>query len=486
MNSSAPDSSLRHQRLWLLATLLLIGAFFFSTYRTGHTWGDDFAMYLLHAGNLAEGRPYEATGYVYNPAEPHLGPPVYPPLFPLMLAPVYMLFGLNLTAFKVLITTTFLLYLAALYAILKPYLPAPWRLAAVVLMGLQPYFWDFKDAILSDIPGLLFAACAIWLAQTSYGSKQTIGRAVLLGLAIVVASGVRNTAVVLLPGIFVYEVLYWRRVSRFTLIAAVIAVAGLLVWRQYSPESAYASLFRLEPGWIVANTINYAKILRTFWLNGTSNALSYAVFGIGYLVAGWGLWTQRRNLGFLEIYALLHLALVISYSVPGAYRYLLPVLPLYLAYLLAGLRDGTRFLPPAMRTGALVAAVGAVLLTYAGLYSKQNWTTIREGVGDPEFISMANFIRQNVEPGEIITFRKPRVLALTSGHPSATYPNEATAQQLSEFLSSFHVQYVLAAKLTHEDFVPDQAVLRPFLDSAGPAAELVHTEGPYSLYRMKR
>jgi hypothetical protein len=88
------------QTLIFIVTFLVIGVFIFCTVNSGHDWGDDFAQYILHAANLANGKPYADTGYIVNPDNPSIGPSAYPPLFPLILAPVYAVFGLNLTAFK--------------------------------------------------------------------------------------------------------------------------------------------------------------------------------------------------------------------------------------------------------------------------------------------------------------------------------------------------------------------------------------------------
>jgi len=87
--------------LYLGSLLATITVFYLATLREGHLWGDDFAMYIHHAQNIAQGRPYADTGYVYNPAVPVYGPRMYPPVFPLLLAPLYKVFGLSLIPMKV-------------------------------------------------------------------------------------------------------------------------------------------------------------------------------------------------------------------------------------------------------------------------------------------------------------------------------------------------------------------------------------------------
>src|SRR5579862_3062017 len=154
----APVRSLERwgDRLVLVVIGLMV-VFYLATIRQGHDWGDDFAQYILHARNIVEGLPYDATGYIYNPSYPALGPKAYPPGFPLILAPIYRLVGFDLTALKITTFAFFFLALYVFYRMVRRELPAPQSMLLVVLLGLSPYFWDFKDQIVSDLPFLFFA-----------------------------------------------------------------------------------------------------------------------------------------------------------------------------------------------------------------------------------------------------------------------------------------------------------------------------------------
>ena len=85
--------------LWLL----LFGYFVLGvlTLTSGHGWGDDWAQYVLHAQNIINGRAYGDTGYLFNPDNPSIGSPNYPPGLPCLLAPVIALFGFNIVALKI-------------------------------------------------------------------------------------------------------------------------------------------------------------------------------------------------------------------------------------------------------------------------------------------------------------------------------------------------------------------------------------------------
>ncbi len=79
-------------RAWAAAALLAILASLalqVFTLSDGHGWGGDFALYVLHARNLAEGRAYTDTGYVVNPLNRWHSPSSYPPVYPSLLASLY-------------------------------------------------------------------------------------------------------------------------------------------------------------------------------------------------------------------------------------------------------------------------------------------------------------------------------------------------------------------------------------------------------------
>ena len=62
-----------------------------STHRLGHTWGDDFTLYLRQAASLFDGNIGQVIAdnhfNVDNAAKPGFSPYVYPWGLPLLLAP---------------------------------------------------------------------------------------------------------------------------------------------------------------------------------------------------------------------------------------------------------------------------------------------------------------------------------------------------------------------------------------------------------------
>jgi hypothetical protein len=153
----------------LLGAIGLVHGYF---QRPGHPWGDDFAQYLMHARNLAEGRPYAATGYIYNPHYPQIGPPAYPPGTPVLLAPVWRLWGLNWTALKIVMIICLLIGLAGTAWYFRPWMPLPVRALLVALLGLNHFFLDQTNAIGSDLPFLMWLYLALVFLEQAEGAAH--------------------------------------------------------------------------------------------------------------------------------------------------------------------------------------------------------------------------------------------------------------------------------------------------------------------------
>src|SRR5262249_35856259 len=152
-------------------------------------FGDDFALYIAHARNVVEGQTYTETGFVFNPADPWYSPRAYPPGFPILLAPLYALRGLDLQAFKTLVTGSLLLSLPLMALLLSRTHGWDIGLATATLFALSPQVWDFQQYILPDIPFLLLSIVVLLVLErrASQDRAAGIGLSLLAGLLIYAA-----------------------------------------------------------------------------------------------------------------------------------------------------------------------------------------------------------------------------------------------------------------------------------------------------------
>ena len=146
------------KNLYTITALAIFGLFFFInifTLNDGHNWGDDFAQYIQHAKNLVEHKPYTA-GISRDLWV------VYPPGFPLLLSSVIYWFGINFKVLKSLNVLLWALSALAAYGLALMWLDLFWAGMITVWFLTSPFFFFFKQNVLSDIPFMCFVLLSIW------------------------------------------------------------------------------------------------------------------------------------------------------------------------------------------------------------------------------------------------------------------------------------------------------------------------------------
>ena len=262
--------------LFIIILISAIGVFYFLTIREGHAWGGDFSLYIHHAKNIAEGLDYEDTGYIYNLYNPSLGPKTYPPIFPLLLAPFYKLYGLNLTAMKIEVIIMFLFFLFVYYMIFKHELPYKYLVMMIVLVGFNPYFWNFKDNVLSDIPFLMWTYLSLFFILKANQSKQSpriqLLYSMFAGLLIYLSYGTRSIGIVFIPCLFIHDLIRYKRLTKYTIRATLIFVFLLVLQTVFlHSDRSYFDQFTIDLRNILDNLISYALSLTVLLDNGYSS-----------------------------------------------------------------------------------------------------------------------------------------------------------------------------------------------------------------------
>jgi hypothetical protein len=436
-----PGMKNRRQLIILAVILVAIGTFYLATIRSGHRWADDFSQYIHHARNIVEGRDYRDTGYIYDPITAVIGPRFYPPIFPLMLAPVYALFGLNLTAMKVLIILFFLLFLGIFALSFREDLSFPLLVGAVVVVGFNPYFWDFKDEVVSDLPFLFLLYLVFWRIQLAYqpGAEERQHRwgqriwrerswpaAILVGVLLYLTIGTRTAGLVLLPALFIFELVRLRRLTPFPIIAALIFGGLWLIQRQLIPgPDGYGDQLVYYPRIILNNLHLYIDSFYAIWANGYQAALQAVLFGFLLLLAVVGaVFRLRKGISIYEIFAGMYLILITMWRANQGMRFLIPLAPLFILYVFLGLAQLGR-ITVTVRERQFPAVtslvMAAILLSYIGAYSRTDFGPFKDGVEKKESQDLFSYIRQNTQPDDAFLFERPRALALYTNRPAAGY-----------------------------------------------------------------
>lgn len=454
--------------LWFAALMLAILAFYLATIRTGHHWGDDYALYVHHAKNLATGVPYTAIGYIADPDYPTYSVRMAPPVFPFALAAVYKIFGMNFTAFKVVGILFFVGALALLLAYFRDYLTLPYRLLLVAIMGFNPFFWNAKDNVVSDVPFFFFTLLTAWLVEEHRPAWQC-------GIAAYLAIGTRTIGVVLVPAIIIYDLIWHKRITKYSGIA-VATYAGLAILQRLvlhgDTASSYVDLFRPSLEAYVQNFRNYPFIFADFWLTPVF-WMTVLICGAVSLLAIRGI-PGKQPLFFTLFVVLYGIALLLWPGGSQEARYLIPIFVLFLFYAVRGMQR--------LGTAATVAVCLLLSTGFALEYRTQPFKTINEANGRETFVAMCSWVRGNTAPGDRFVFNRARTLSLFTDRAVSPYHEPQSADALWEYFRSQNIQYVVASNI----FEKDRRVLVPLLESHKNEVEPKYENSEFAVYWIRR
>jgi hypothetical protein len=479
--------------LLIVGTIVFLGATHLATLRAGHEWGDDFSLYVAHARNLVEGRPYADTGYIYDPQNPAVSPRSYPPIFPLLLAPVYRLFGMNLLAMKAFVVLIFMAALVTLAVVFRQRLPLPYMLGCLALFALNPYVWQHKDRLLSEAPFMLFAYAALILAEKAQeregSTSGSIAWGLFAGLVAYLAAGTRTVGVVLLPSILGVELLRRRRLGAASLgIVTAFSAAVLAQKLLLDLDGSYADQLVFDPVRYLRIGLSLVKAMGFFVDNGYSRAAVAVLYACLMALACVGYVTRvRSGVTVYELFAAFNfMVLTLWPEAESDLRFLLPILPLLFLYVGEGLRrlGGTSI--GRVEKPLATALSLAILLSYAGKYTRLEVGPVRDGVSTPEAVALFDWIRGQTNSDDVFMFQKPRALALYTRRQAVAHPRIADDGRLRQFLQSTGVTYiVLRESIPINDYQGPKLVQRLIADYAA-RCEKVYENGGFSIYRIRR
>ncbi len=391
----APAMTPAHRERWAgaaaCAVALAAGALTLNHNLVGVFYDD--GLYAGLAWALGHG-----LGYIH----PHLpGTPVavhFPPLYPLLLAPLFASLPPAAAAFagKVLnvglagVGVGLIAWHATRRALLGP--EAPWWLAAAVVAAASlavPSLTILTSLLSEPLFGVLLAAAVILADETPAGSGGAVQRAALAGLAAALALLTRSIGVAVGAGIVLYLVAV-RRADRNTALVAALPVAlaalgwGLWVLRYRAgidPAIAagygtYGDVLRQAgvstlatrpfdlPRPLAVLTLGWVPSFAAYYLLGLP-AIAVGVYGLGVLA-------RRSAVGFTLV---CYLAILALWPVPPD-RFLWAVLPWLALAWVAGAVALWRHRQLRLGIAVLVAALGLGYVHYEARGLAGRWWAV--------------------------------------------------------------------------------------------------------------
>lgn len=419
--------------LLIILISLLIGA---STLRRGHEWGDDFAWYILQAKSIVDGTTDEfmqVSAYTNYQSTTHLGPLAYPWGYPLILAPVYAIKGINPLALKLPGLIFFAGFLICLYLLVKDRLTTTESLLLVALFAFNPLLLGFLDQILSDIPFLFFSTLSL-LLMTRQGSRSVL-QDILIGAAIFCTAFLRVTGVLLLGCFLIIEffkLLYNRKdraagieIIKSSLVVCVVFallwIANLLLFPSGGESyfSQYSDLLTTAKGFAVT----YFNVFSEFFGKAAGWRYLYYFVLIFFLV---GAWERRKQETIFLLFFAFWLLIHITYPYWQGPRYIFPLLPIFIYFTFQGMKAVINRLPEQHHQMGqrvfysfwiLIASIFLVTSSTNAYVNLQNGRTIN-GPFDPYSREVYDYIKQETPPDSVVIFFKPRVMVIMTDHPT--------------------------------------------------------------------
>ena len=453
----------------LAVAVMVAGALVYGAYNPAPHSGGDNSTYVSLAYALASTGSYAE---VYDPAgAPHSK---YPPVFPLILAALFMMGARTWAAVKSVAIVSTLAAVALSYLWAQRRL-GPWPAFAVALLyGASAAVVYYSHWELSDPVFVAFTVAAFWAYEggprEGWSRVPWITAAVLLAALAYFTRSAGLPLVVALLACLALE----RRSRAFTAAFIAIAIPAILWWLRGrgAPASYAAEFWLVDPYQPTLGRIGVLDLVPRAATNlegYISRHLPGGVVGqgaaglpfIGMAMAvlalyGW-VKTVRQRVGLPELFLPLYFGLILLWPVVwSGDRFALPLYPLVFLYGATAVLDLTHRTTPFVTAPIVAVALLALLVPAGG-----SWLRAREesracgraveeagpwacyGPGVASFVEAAQWSGRELPDGAAVMTRKPSHFYVLSGVPSRTFPFDPTPDAQLAAADSLGAAYIL-------------------------------------------
>jgi hypothetical protein len=422
--------------------------------RPGQEWDGDFALYIMNARNIVLGLPYAQTAYIFNPANPNLHPAAYPPGLPLLFAPLYAFWGLDLVKFKVLCVIALCLFLLVFQRIARTVVRPSYALCLTALVGLHPFIMASENSPSSEFPFMFFCYAALWVlnrTQEEETSRRWPAALMVMGaLAVALAYLTRSIGILLFPTAFVVSLLHTRRLitpTNASLAAAltVIVLAQLAFPADIGTYVQILNKISLQGLW--ASVVHYGGVRNTlFGQIARAHEVAGTVLGVALLAfAAVGFLDRAlRRISVFEVFFVAYVAFLIVYPVTEEVsRYAMPIWPLLFLYAARGVERCVERWQPAAQWAVAAGASAVLVAVYVIQYRSMSFGEIPNSVTAAQSKELFSTIEQRLPPGARVLARKPTIIGLYTGHQSSCWPETFSDDELWSYLRAQRIDYVI-------------------------------------------
>lgn len=422
-----------NKKALLILTLIVLvsGAISFSLLTRGQTWLDDFAGYLMQAKSILGGTMADfvrQNSFTVSQSSYPPGPAAYAWGFPLLLALVYAVLGMNVLAFQLLNTLFYALFLIVFFALARTRLTEAESLMLTSVLAVSPALLQIHNQIISDIPFLFFSTAAIFLIDRFFRQKATLRLSLAIGATIFAANFMRTNGVVLfIPLLVAQAILLWPQrqniadlVERSTSIPylafGVLFVTQALIFP--NGQDSYLSHFSMfSPQRLWENVLYYISLPSVTFDQLPGGVIIYPLLLVFVIIS---IFSRRSRDLPIHLYSLATVAVFVVWPERQGLRFIFPVLPFLFLFSFDGMKLVVGRIKTDWQQATRVVMVGfwAALavgsLSVSLMAARDNLLANRaiNGPFDPVSTQMFKFIHENTPAESVVIFFKPRSMHL--------------------------------------------------------------------------
>jgi len=355
----------KYYRHLVIGAFAGIGIYYLMSVSSAWYFGGDAGHYLVLTKSLATFQGYKNLHLIDVIPEP-----MYGFSLPIILVPVYWLFGMNITAMNTGIAFVSIGFIIALYYLFRDELGEYLVLLFLLTVGVNYWTVLHTGVIMTEMPFFLFFTLSLlvvnrYLKDTKIWTHYFF----LLAALVFLCYQARAIGLALFPTIIFYFLL--KHEKRKALAFGLVFMALFVAWdirTQYAGGSSYFKVFAkvatLEAGSKAAFVEGegflsnvFVKPLRAAVHGGeflipmvfsyyntpaVKKILFHIIYIIGMFGVGWHLWKKRYVLDFCVV--IIFPAIAIYGGVLYPYRWWMFFIPFLLYYIIAGWRVISRFI----------------------------------------------------------------------------------------------------------------------------------------------
>jgi len=336
--------------------------------------------------------------------------------------------------------------------------------ATAVLIGFSTGLWVLRDNIIGDFPAAVFILLTIVFLEKK---KNIIDWKTFCTFALLIFINYvfRPTGLILFPAWVLFN-LYKKQFKWKPAIMVFGFTAFLIVLQSFLIPNDINYITMLIDGYadkpianamvdigrrLMDNLRSLAYITNTgddstswnFWI--FFNLSISCILGLFALI---GL-IKSKQISLYLIFGILYVLTVIIFPGYQILRYLIPLIPLYLYFIITGITQIKSL--NLMRMVSLLLMVGITTI-YIRFYVSMIPKYQNNRISDAETQEMIKFIVTNVNQEELVMCQRARAITLLTEKKTTSFPDGAYSERLENNINANEVKYILLSEQDYSSF----------------------------------